>query len=71
MVGLVICILLMYFVILHRFSNIPRLPKHKTVRQVVINGCVKEKNISPKLSLLLAVHFLTSLILVFFRQMQA
>lgn len=71
MVGLVICILLLYFVILHRFFKYSKVAKtqdstascHQRMRE-------REKHL-PRAVAVVTSAFLTSLILVFLRQMQA
>lgn len=71
MVGLVICILLLYFVILHRFFKYSKAAKtqdstascHQRMRE-------REKHLSKAVAVVTSA-FLTSLILVFLRQMQA
>lgn len=71
MVGSVICILLLYFVILHRFFKYSKVAKtqdntascHQRMRE-------REKHLSKAVAVVTSA-FLTSLILVFLRQMQA
>lgn len=71
MVGSVICILLLYFVILHRFFKYSKVAKTQDSTASCHQGMrEREKQLSKAVAVVTSA-FLTSLILVFLRQMQA